>query len=35
MGLFEKKKKDAERCPICGKEISFFFGVSNRGRHHL
>ena len=34
MGLFEKKKKDAERCPICGKEI-FFFGVSNRERHHL
>lgn len=25
MGLFEKKKKDAERCPICGKEISFFY----------
>lgn len=27
MGLFEKKKKDAERCPICGKEISFFSGL--------
>ena len=28
MGLFEKKKKDAERCPICGKEISFFSGLN-------
>lgn len=27
MGLFEKKKKDAKRCPICGKEISFFSGL--------
>ena len=27
MGLFGKKKKDAERCPICGKEISFFSGL--------
>lgn len=27
MGLFGKKKKDAKRCPICGKEISFFSGL--------
>lgn len=28
MGLFEKKKKDAERCPICGKEISLLLCAS-------
>ena len=27
MGLFGKKKKEAEQCPICGKKISFFSGL--------
>jgi hypothetical protein len=28
MGLFGKKKKEAEQCPICGKKISFFSGLA-------
>ena len=27
MALFGRKKKNAECCPICGKELSFFSGV--------
>ena len=28
MGLFGKKKKEAEQCPMCGKKISFFSGLA-------